>query len=172
MGGVGVNVAGGRSGGGGGRGLLSLGLSGNLYFLIKWRQAKSHVPHLDSDLQTEPTGCYQNLRVLVAGCREEKTPRKQLPVFVCFFPDGVSKEEESPWRGINRKERLFVNDERAAGSEVYLCTFGGRILTPPKIHKRTKSQVFPFSSSFLQPGRESESHPANEIFPDDLVLRE
>lgn len=45
-------------------------------------------------------GCYQNLRVLVA--RRRRNGRKQLPVFVCFFfLDG--QEEESPWRGINRK---------------------------------------------------------------------
>lgn len=49
---------------------------------------------------------------MVAGYKEEKTPRKRPALFAAF--DGASQKEESPWRGINRKERLFVDDELEA----------------------------------------------------------
>lgn len=56
-------------------------------------------------------GCYQNLWVSVAGCKggEDTEEAAACVCLLLFVLDG--QEEESPWRGINRKERLFVDDE-------------------------------------------------------------
>lgn len=98
-----------------GEGLLPRGLAVDLCFLTKWRRANSQVPPLDADLQTEAAGTLSEPPTglgPVAGCKEEETPRKQPALFA--FLDGVSQKEESPWRGINRKERQFVDDEPEA----------------------------------------------------------
>lgn len=94
---------------------LPPGLAVDLCFLTKWRRANSHVPPLDADLQTEAAGTLSE--PLDSGWLQvTRRRRHQGSSRLCFFVffDGVSQKEESPWRGINRKERLFVDDELEA----------------------------------------------------------
>lgn len=104
----------GESGESGGGGLLPPGLAVDLCFLTKWKRANSQVPPLDADLQTEAAGTLSE--PLDSGWLQvTRRRRHQGSSRLCFvFFDGVSQKEESPWRGINRKERLFVDDELEA----------------------------------------------------------